>query len=181
MWAAIKSFHEVVWLRFGAGAMPWRLRMFPTAGRTSSDPNWPALRRCGHIPSQYSHVPFAPPKLPRPVQRWPAWILSVFGTIELLGHEPSIPSQDGVGLGDAGEPSRSALRPHASRSRRGWRARITQPQSGWQLRLRIRFSAARYSFAGEAPGSPIPSRTLAAATTSCSSCRLPILLWPLVV
>jgi hypothetical protein len=24
------AFHEVVWLRFGAGAMPWRRRMFPT-------------------------------------------------------------------------------------------------------------------------------------------------------
>jgi hypothetical protein len=30
LWTVIKSFHEVVWLRLGAGAMPWRRRMFPT-------------------------------------------------------------------------------------------------------------------------------------------------------
>jgi hypothetical protein len=30
MWAAIKSFHEVIRLRFGAGAIPWRRRMFAT-------------------------------------------------------------------------------------------------------------------------------------------------------
>jgi hypothetical protein len=29
----------------------------------------------------------------------------MFGTIELLGDEPSIPGQDGVGFGDAGDLS----------------------------------------------------------------------------
>jgi hypothetical protein len=35
----------------------------------------------------------------------------MFEAIELLGDEPSIPGQDGVGFGDAGDRSRSALRP----------------------------------------------------------------------
>lgn len=30
MWEAMKSFQLVLWERFGAGAMPWRFRMFPT-------------------------------------------------------------------------------------------------------------------------------------------------------
>jgi len=34
-----------------------------------------------------------------------ARILAMFGAIELLGDEPSIPGQDGVGFGDAGDPS----------------------------------------------------------------------------
>jgi DNA-binding response OmpR family regulator len=50
-------------------------------------------------------------------------MLSVFGTIELLGDEPSIPGQDSIGLGHAGDlPERFSVL-HASRSRRGWHAR----------------------------------------------------------
>jgi len=111
-----------------------------------------------------------------------AWIRSVFGTIELLGDEPSIPGQDGVGLCDAGDLSERLASHTPPDLGEGGALGITQPQSRWQLSP-SEYGSPRPGIhsAGEAPDSPIPSPTLAVATTSCSSCRLLILLWPPVV
>ena len=62
-----------------------------------------------------------------------AWILLVFGTIELLGDEPSLPGQDGVRLGNAGDLS-ERFAPHTLPDLgEGGALGITQPQSRWQL------------------------------------------------
>ena len=68
--------------------------------------------------------------------------------------------------------SRSALLPHVSRSRRGWRD-LDHSTPISMAALPSGFGSPRPDIhsAEEAPGSPIPSRTLAVATTSCSSCR----------
>jgi len=63
-----------------------------------------------------------------------AWIVSVFGTIKLLGDEPSIPSQDGVRLGDAGDLSERFASYTPPDLGEGGALGITQPQSRWQLR-----------------------------------------------
>jgi hypothetical protein len=63
-----------------------------------------------------------------------AWILSVFGTIELLGDEPSIPGQDGVRLGNAGDLSERFASHTPPDLGEGGALEITQPQSRWQLR-----------------------------------------------
>jgi hypothetical protein len=74
------------------------------------------------------------------------WILSVFGTIELLGDEPSIPGQDGVGLGDAGDLSERFTSHTPPISARVARSGSLNPNLDGSFALRIRFSAARYSF-----------------------------------
>ena len=98
----------------GTAPVPERCRAvaecFPASDQTSRDPSWPALRRCSHIPSQYSHAPFAPPKLPRPIQRW------------------------GVRLGDAGDLSERFGSHTPPDLGEGGALGITQPQSRWQLR-----------------------------------------------
>jgi hypothetical protein len=151
----------------------------PLLIRRSGDtnPNWPVLRPCGHIPSQYFHAPFAPPKLPRPVKRW--------GGLDTAGvsnpsnfFATSLRYQARMASDLATQAtSRSALRP------------TRPPDLGepWDHSTAISMAASPSEYgsprpnihsAVEAPGSPIPSGTPAVETTSCSSCRLPILLWP---
>jgi hypothetical protein len=61
-------------------------------------------------------------------------ILPLFGAIELLGDEPSIPGQDGVGLGDAGYRSECFASQALTDLGEGGALGIAQPQSRWQLR-----------------------------------------------
>jgi len=95
----------------------------------------PALRRCGHIPSQYSHAPFAPPKLPRPVERGGG-----LDTVGVWNHRTSGRRAFDTRPGwcqawQCRRPLGALCVPHASRSSARVSALgITQPQSGWQLR-----------------------------------------------
>jgi hypothetical protein len=96
-------------------------------------------------PNQYCQTPFAPQGFHVQWNAVAAWILPVFGTIELLGDEPSIPGQDGVRLGNAGDLS-ERFAPHTPADLGESAALgINQPQSRWQLGVRIRFSASKYS------------------------------------
>jgi len=70
----------------------------------------------------------------------------MFGAIELLGDEFSIPSQNGVGFGDAGHmPERFASQALADFGE-GGALGVAQRKVDGSFALRIRFSAARYSF-----------------------------------
>ena len=75
-----------------------------------------------------------------------AGILPVFGAIELLGDEPSIPGQDGVGFGDAGDLSERFASQRFPISARVARSGSLNRNLDGSFALRIRFSAARYSF-----------------------------------
>ena len=100
---------------------------FPPCDRTSGDPNWPAPRRCGHIPTQYSHAPFAQPKLPRPGELYcRCWEPSNFGATSLRYQARMV-----SGLAVLAT-SRSAL--HPTDLGEGGALGIIQPQSRWQLR-----------------------------------------------
>ena len=101
-----------------------------------------------------------------------ARILPMFGAIELLGDEPSIPGQDGVGFGDTGDRS-ECFSSQAFPDLGEWRARDRSTA------ISMADSPSQYGSlpsdihsAGEAPG----SRTPEAAPTCCSSWRLPIIL-----
>jgi hypothetical protein len=73
--------------------------------------------------------------------------------------------------------ARSALRPRRFPiSARVARSGSLNGNLEGSFALRIRFLRPDIHSAAEAPGSPSPSRKPAAAPTSCSSCRLPILL-----
>jgi hypothetical protein len=126
--------------------------------------------RCGHIPSQYSHAPFAPPKLPRTVQ--PRGGLD---TVVIWNHRTSYRRAFDTRLGwcqawrcrNISERFASHTAPDLGQS---GALGITQPQS--------RLAASPQNTvlprpdihsAGEAPDSPNLSRTLAVATTSCPS------------
>ena len=63
-----------------------------------------------------------------------AWILPVLGAIELLGDQPSIPGQDGVGFGDAGDLSERFASQALPDLGEGGTLGIAQPQSRGQLR-----------------------------------------------
>src|SRR5437879_4717535 len=67
------------------------------------------------------------------------------GTIELAGNQPPIPRQDGVRLGCAGHLLQSLASKSFSDLGQGTPLRIGELESG-KCALRIRFSAARYSF-----------------------------------
>jgi hypothetical protein len=89
---------------------------------------------------------------------------------KVVAVEPTIAETAPLGDDLSNELKRSNL------SRRGWRA----PDHSTAISMAA--SPLEYGSpppdihsAREAPSSPIPSRTLAVATTSCSSCRLPIL------
>jgi len=70
----------------------------------------------------------------------------VFGAVELLGNEPSIPAQDRVGFRDAGDlPKRLLPEPFSDLGESG-ALRIPRRNRVGNLALKIRFSAARYSF-----------------------------------
>jgi hypothetical protein len=115
--------------------MPWRRRMFPTRlirqavtqiGHRSDDAVIsPASILTRHSHHQSLHARF---------NGGAAWRLSVFGTIELLGGQPSIPGQDGVGLGDAGDLSKRFASHTPPDLGEGGAHGIIQPQSRWQLR-----------------------------------------------
>jgi hypothetical protein len=70
----------------------------------------------------------------------------VFGTIELLGDEPSIPGQDGVRLGNAGDLSERFASHTPPFSARVARSGSLNRNLDGSFALRIRFFAARYSF-----------------------------------
>jgi len=68
------------------------------------------------------------------VERWGGLDTAVLGTIELLGDEPSIPRQDGVRLGNAGDLSERFASYTPPDLGEDGALGITPPQSRWQLR-----------------------------------------------
>jgi len=66
--AEIKSFHEVVWLRWGGGAMPVDAECFLLSDPTRDDLSWLVRLRRDHSPIRNSLAPSGPPKLPAPVE-----------------------------------------------------------------------------------------------------------------
>jgi len=70
----------------------------------------------------------------------------VFGAVELLGDQSSIPGQNGVGFGDASNLSERFAAKALSDFRQRDPFRVGKPQSPGNLVLRMRFSVARYSF-----------------------------------
>src|SRR5947209_5965210 len=74
-----------------------------------------------------------------------ARVRAASGTIELAGNQPPIPGQDGVRLGRAGHWLQSLASKSFSDLGQGAPLRIGELESG-KCALRMRFSAARYSF-----------------------------------
>jgi hypothetical protein len=63
----------------------------------------------------------------------PAWSSAAFGPVELVGNEPAVPGEDGIGFGDTGDLlERSATEPFADLSE-GGSFRIGKAHTGWKV------------------------------------------------
>ena len=114
--------------------------------------------------------------------RWAAWILPMFGAVELLGDKLPIPSQDGIRFGDAGDLCEHLAAQSLPNLGEGGALRIAQPQLGRKVSSQNAILRRRdIRSATTDPGSTNLSRTPAISATFCSSSKLPILLWRLIV
>ena len=141
----MKSFHDVVWLRFGAGAIPCRRRTFPTVW---SDTSWPRLaqRRRSVIPQPEFSRAISRSRLSTS-ERDPrsAGVERCFEPSNFCRDQLAPPAEDRLGFCNL-RYSRQALRPSRFPiSASVLRSALDKREPTWQCALRIRFSAARYS------------------------------------
>ena len=98
---------------------------------TGDDRGWPSHRRCDHNPSRIFSCHAHHQGFHFRWNRGAAWILPVFGAMELVGDELPIPSEDRVGFSDAGDLSQHFALPDLGES---GALGIAQPQFRRKLR-----------------------------------------------
>jgi len=100
---AMKSFQAVLWLLFGAGAIPCRRRTLPTVWSETWWPRWgqsandPVVAPAGvlarHLHNQTLHFGINPR---------PTGVCAMLRVIELLRNQFPEPGENGLGFGDLG-------------------------------------------------------------------------------
>ncbi len=133
--AAIKSFQVVVWLRFGAGAIPCRRRMFPTVLiangmteiRKSSDD---AVVAPGRILSRHAHDQVG--YFSR--NGGTANRIAILRSVELTGDEPTVPGEDCFRSNDNGDLRKCFPAQPFANFRQSRPLRVGQSQTLRQLR-----------------------------------------------
>src|ERR1035437_4763695 len=90
------------------------------------------------------------------VDPWPAWGSPFLRAIELAGDEPSVPCQDGVRQGGSRHLAECLATQSTANLAELRSLCVRELQPPLQLALRIRFSAARYSFRSSSSWSTVP-------------------------